>query len=290
VQKVREAAGRAACGNNLKQLGIGLHNYHDTYAAIPPSRLDKAGGVAWTVLMLPFIEQDNFYRRWDPSRWYYDQGQTVAEGDEIRQTQVKLYYCPTRRQPALNSTTGDKPDYSWSGVKAHYAGALGDYACCVGDNLSLDYNGNGGNGAMVVAKPPWTYTKNSNPKVIAPWKSQTRFANITDGLANTIFIGEKHVEFGKWGTNVPANLNATAGDGSTYNGDHPWVISRAAGPNNPIALTPFDKFLAQFGSYHPAVCQFTLGDGSVRALATSTSGTVLSLLAKRDDGQPVPSY
>src|SRR5262249_7619431 len=117
VQKVREAAGRMACGNNLKQIGLAIHHYHDAYQVIVPSRLDKQGGVAWTVLILPFIEQDNFYKRWDPSRWYYDQGQTVTEGDEIRQTQVKLYYCPTRRQPPHNSIIGDKPDVGWSGSK-----------------------------------------------------------------------------------------------------------------------------------------------------------------------------
>ena len=132
VQKVREAAGRIACGNNLKQIGIGLHNYHDTYAEIPPHRLDRYGGVTWAVLLLPYIEQGNFYSRWDPKRWYYDQGQNVAEGDEIRQTQVKIYYCPTRRQPPQNSIVGDKPDYAFGGSKPHYPGALSDYACSIG--------------------------------------------------------------------------------------------------------------------------------------------------------------
>jgi prepilin-type N-terminal cleavage/methylation domain-containing protein len=289
VQKVREAAGRASCGNNLKQIGIAIHHYHDVYQALPPSRLDKAGGVAWTVLLLPYLEQDNFYKQWDLTRWYYDQGDTVDEGDQIRQTQVKTYYCPTRRQPPQNSITGDKPTYGWGGSKSHYPGALGDYACCVGDNMSLDYNGDGGNGAIVVAKQPSKYTKNSNPKILAPWQSQTRFANITDGLNNTFFVGEKHVQFGQWG-NDSGSLGTTAGDSSIYNGDNPWVISRVAGPNNPLAASPLDKFNDQFGSYHPGICQFAMGDGSVRILADATSGSVLSLLARRDDGQPIPNY
>jgi hypothetical protein len=290
VQKVREAAARASCGNNLKQIGIAIHSYHDTNADLPPSRLDKAGGVTWAVLILPYIEQGNFYQRWDLTRWYYDQGASVPEGDEIRKTQVKLYYCPSRRQPPHTSIIGDDPDYSWGGSKSHYEGALGDYACCVGDDMYDDYVGAGGNGALVVAKHPTKYSKVSNPKKLASWPSQTRFQKITDGLSNTIFVGDKHVELGRWGTNDPANLNATAGDSSTYNGDHPWVISRAAGPNNPLALSPTDKFLSQFGSYHPGVCQFVLGDASVRAIATSTSGTILSLLAVRDDGKSVPNY
>src|SRR5262249_15894481 len=73
-EKVREGANRTTCGNNLKQIGLAIHNYHDTYAALPPSRLDKSGGITWSVLILPYIEQDNFYKRWDVNRWYYDQG------------------------------------------------------------------------------------------------------------------------------------------------------------------------------------------------------------------------
>src|SRR5262245_2831840 len=179
VQKVRESANRASCGNNLKQIGLAIHNFHDTYAAIPPSRLDKDGGITWAVLILPFIEQDNFYQRWDISRWYYGQGANDAEGDEIRQTQVKLYYCPARRSPPLNSIVGDKPDLPWGGSKQHYPGALGDYACCVGDDMGLDFNGSGGNGAMVLARYPPQYIKSTPPKILAPWKSQTRFQNIT---------------------------------------------------------------------------------------------------------------
>src|SRR5687767_15778478 len=69
VQKVREAANRMKCANNLKQIGLALHNYHDVHLFLPPSRLDRAGGVAWTVLLLPFLEQENFYKLWDPKRW-----------------------------------------------------------------------------------------------------------------------------------------------------------------------------------------------------------------------------
>src|SRR5437868_7249800 len=61
VQKVREAAARASCSNNLKQIGVAVHNYHGVYKCLPPARLDYSGGVTWAVLILPFLEQDNFY-------------------------------------------------------------------------------------------------------------------------------------------------------------------------------------------------------------------------------------
>src|SRR5947209_7465646 len=73
VQKVREAANRTTCANNLKQMGLAIHGFHDTYKVLPPSRMDNYGGVTWAVFILPFMEQDPFYRQWNINRWYYDQ-------------------------------------------------------------------------------------------------------------------------------------------------------------------------------------------------------------------------
>src|SRR5262245_39235333 len=81
VQKVREAASRAQCSNHLKQIALGCHTYHDAYGTLPPGRLDHRGGVTWAVLLLPFIEQDTFYKQWDITHLYYDQGPNVAAGD-----------------------------------------------------------------------------------------------------------------------------------------------------------------------------------------------------------------
>ena len=110
------------------------------------------------MLILPYIEQGNFARGWDPRRWYYDQGATVAEGDALRATRVPIFFCPSRRaasdEPAA-SISGDTPDIPFPGSRLHYAGALGDYACSVGNDMGADYNagGPGGNGAMVLARP-----------------------------------------------------------------------------------------------------------------------------------------
>jgi hypothetical protein len=290
VQKVREAANRAHCGNNLKQIGLAIHHFHDIYHAIPPARLDKDGGVTWAVHLLPYLEQGNYYAQWDISRWYYDQGSSVDEGDQIRATQVKHYYCPSRRVPPMVSIRGDRPDMPWGGSRIHYPGALGDYGACIGDNIEEDFFGRGGNGAMVLAKYPPKYLVNRPPKVLAPWSSQTRFENILDGLSNTFFIGEKHAQLGRFGENDWNNINATAGDSSIYNGDDPWVASRAAGRNHLLAKSPQDPFKSQFGSYHPGICQFLMGDGSVRAIPVTIDETTLSLLARRNDGRVIPDF
>src|SRR5687768_18590992 len=67
VQKVREAANRMKCSNNLKQLGLAMHNYHDTYQALPATYL-RQDWVTWAVLILPYLEQENAYRRSEERR------------------------------------------------------------------------------------------------------------------------------------------------------------------------------------------------------------------------------
>src|SRR5438309_1420628 len=72
VQKAREAANRISCANNLKQIGLALHNYEGVYYGLPPSRMED-GPATWMVLILPFMEQDNLYRQWRMDLTYYEQ-------------------------------------------------------------------------------------------------------------------------------------------------------------------------------------------------------------------------
>jgi prepilin-type N-terminal cleavage/methylation domain-containing protein len=289
IQKVRDAAARISCGNNLHQLGIAIHGYHDANGFLPPARLDSSGGVTWAVLILPHVEQGNFANLWDPTRLYY------AHPAATRRIQVPLYYCPARRGPSPGSvsTQGDVPEnwpFSAAAQAAYppdnsggsYFGALGDYAVCAGDNApGFEFNTITANGSFVLANaarsgnPPYTLSKIS---------SYTRFGSITDELSNTIFIGEKHVPAGKFG--LESN-----GDGSIYNGDPSnGNAARIAGPNNRLAQAPRDGFNTQFGSYHTGVCQFVLGDGSVRAISNTVAGETLRRLAVRNDGLPVPDF
>src|SRR5262249_12471104 len=119
-------ANRISCANNLKQLGLAMHQYELTNGTLPPTRL-QIGYATWAVLILPYLEQDNLYNQWNLRLTYYEQT------DVARLTPVKVYFCPSGR-PASSappaSIFGDTP--SWSpGYQTQVPGALGDYAVCV---------------------------------------------------------------------------------------------------------------------------------------------------------------
>ena len=273
VQKVREAAARTQCANNLKQIGLAVHGYHDARRELPPARLDYDGGVTWCILILPHLEQDPLYRQWDITKEYY---QISAAA---RQTSLPVYFCPSRRSAGdgLLSRGLDTPDAGWT--NQDFPGALGDFACCEGDNNNGQFNTDQADGAMIIAN----YVNATNPAgvwFVTSFKSRTKFASITDGTSNTFLIGEKHVKVGQFGS--------TTGDGSIYNGDPAnQNAGRVAGANYLLARSPTDSYNVQFGSYHTNLCQFVFCDGTVRPLTTSVDGTTLSRLAVRNDGQPV---
>src|SRR5581483_5325023 len=118
VQMVREAAARSQCQNNLKQMALASHNYHDQYKAFPPSYIDDQWAT-WAVLILPYLEQQSAYQLWDLRKRYYVQ--TAA----ARQLVVPVYNCPSRRTQTLFSTSGDSRGAA--PAFGQTPGATGDY-------------------------------------------------------------------------------------------------------------------------------------------------------------------
>jgi prepilin-type N-terminal cleavage/methylation domain-containing protein len=277
VQKVREAAGRISCANNLKQFGLAVHNYHGVYQSLPPASLGGDGEASWAVVLLPFVEQDNLYRQWNLNlRYTY-----YREPASVVGSQVKIYYCPSRRGPPRLSVSGDtRPP--WGGSP----GALGDYAANGGNNTVIWDDPRQGDGVLLYADT----TFGPNDTVVS-WRSMTAFNNVTDGLSNTLLIGEKHVRITEFGQEA-------AGDNSIYNGDDIRTIVRVAGRqlpgpiDRPLAASPTDSYRPdeRFGSYHPGVCQFVLCDGSVRLIANAVDIDTLTRLAVRNDGLPLGDY
>jgi hypothetical protein len=270
VQKVREAANRTRCTNNLKQMAIACHAFHDSRGYLPPSRIWDHWAT-WAVLILPYVEQKSLYDRWDLTLTYYDQPA------DVRAVQVPLFFCPSRRgPPGQIAKPGDVPD---NGVpsSAYYPGAMSDYAGCAGDfRYSGWYDGTNANGAIYTGEVLAT-TWNG----ITKWRGRVPLTSITDGTANTLMLGEKQVP--------PSMVGQSPGDGSIYDGDHEWNFARVAGPGFAIAKGPTDTFNWNwvFGSSHTGVCLFAMADGSVQGLSPEINTTILGRLAVRNDGKVV---
>jgi prepilin-type N-terminal cleavage/methylation domain-containing protein len=280
IQKVREAANRISCANNLKQLGLSIHTFHDSYGVLPPARGNKwlAG---WGVLVLPFIEQDNVYAQWDMTKNFYFQN------DAARTTLIKVFFCPSRRSPMLaNPGDRDTTHPSWPTNNTYKPGVCSDYACNSGDAdatapppLDVRWNTSDANGPMIIGNTQFNDT--TGLVIGAPIVSRTKFSSVTDGLSNTLLLGEKQVR--------PSQFGNGDNDRCFYNGENAGAMARGAGIASPLALTVNDSLSASFGGPHPGVVMFVMGDGRVIPLSRSISLNTLSLLGRRADGQVIPS-
>jgi prepilin-type N-terminal cleavage/methylation domain-containing protein len=316
VQKVREAAARASCSNNLKQLALAVHNYHDAKGELPPDRLAN-DWPTWAVLVLPYIEQDAAFRMWDVSRRFAQQANPSPNANSIDPKDpctkfVKTYYCPARRAPGTytgnsTGTTGDGTDLP------KRLGVPGDY---------VSVSGNGNNeGAMRVSRPSGTvngqpvsgtgpFNASGLDARITSFRGQTNLAAIPDGTSNTLLFGEKHIR--------PTSWEGKNDDRSIYDGNNANNYHRFAGKNEPddplfaangedphplisnaladdVDPTSRDYFLdvrqcmGVGPAGHAGGVQFGLLDGSVRMLTFNTDLAALHRLARPDDGKAVPN-
>jgi prepilin-type N-terminal cleavage/methylation domain-containing protein len=242
VQKVREAAARTQCANNLKQIGLACHNFHDVYKKLPPGWVTASGntpvpGWAWGAVILPYIEQAPLYRqlgvRLNPP------GVAPTNTNPFSKITVPIYLCPS-------DGNGN------SGINVWYDGyALSNYVC----NRTLFGPADGTVGG-----------RSGTP-------INKRLISITDGTSNTIMIGERD---SNWTFAAVWIAHAYGPDGSTASfegrpGRGLNVPYRAAGPFPPPSnLNPF-SFSArlEWSSQHTGVVGFAFADASVHFISQS---------------------
>jgi prepilin-type N-terminal cleavage/methylation domain-containing protein len=269
VQKVREAAARIQCTNNLKQIGLATHSFHDTNKFLVPAWIgdnsqDPDGWATWAVLLLPFLEQNNVYQLWDIR--YPASKQTAA----AYQQQLPVYHCPSR--PAFVLSVNDFTPVG---------GGLSDYGACFG----TDANNANSNGAIIPTRHLMSVDASGQP-IVATWRGQFGLLGIIDGTSNTLLFGEKHIR--------PNSLRGKNEDRSIFGGQNNSVRRMAGhGANGDLRplRAPEDQTGANantsFGGPHSGVCQFVFADGTVRAVPLSVSLQTLTYLIVRNDGQVV---
>jgi prepilin-type N-terminal cleavage/methylation domain-containing protein len=274
VQKVREAAARTKCQNNLKQLGVACHNYHDSRGNLPtshspwvegPSPSGPFTGRGWILEALPFFEQQNLYNQFEPSRvGDMFSGQGLMNCKAQMQTMLPMLRCPSDDSPQQLWTDM----YQWEGTPV----AATNYKGVIGDNPMGGYNANQ---IVYPDKNDYHYTVYVRGLFFRnDYETPINFSAITDGLSNTFMIGEDQPKWNRHSTAFYAN-----GD---YAACHVPPNSKPAGNN------PYDWPSAiSFRSAHTQGLQFCLADGSVRFVQQSINFATYQAACTRNAGEVV---
>ncbi len=270
VQAVRESARKTQCMNNLRQLGLAFHNYEGATSLIPPSRAADEF-LTWPVYLMPFMEQNNLADLMDLRRPYFMQDAAVI------QNEVPILICPSRSLRFSNVSIEESKNGP-VGACGDYAGNAGSSAYFPGDLWSMFEAEVDGviNSGLAVDNPV------ENWLLPHQGRGRYRFADVSDGLSQTFFVGEKYVNV------YGAQKGGGWGDGSIYNGDDPECAMRIGGFG--MGLARSEDFVLSpgefpiFGSPHWGLVHFLMGDGSVRGFSTSLDEETLYRLCSRNDG------
>ena len=255
VQAAREAARRASCVNNLKQIGIGLHNYHDTHVILPPGYIYQlgyaTGGFGWAAMILPQMEQASLFNTINFSLPAWS-----APNSTACTTLLTIYQCPTDYTAAQPPGVLQREGFRYA--RSSYVGNFGP--------ADMDLN---------PVDPQGLFSRNSN----------TRFAGITDGLSQTLAVGER--------TN--ALFVYVVGSASHFDLETVWPGAIKQNPADDHAHTTlfqsaylinspnFDDRSAM--SYHSGGLNFLFGDGSVKFIKISINLSVYQSLGTRAGGE-----
>jgi prepilin-type processing-associated H-X9-DG protein len=288
VQAARESARRSQCQNNLKQMGIALHNYHDTYKNLPLGNSETQIGSganqaipswAWSVKILPQMEQGPLYDALNPGIMKFEQ---VAKTNfNLLLTNLSIYRCPSDPGPSTNE---NRKFQALASPLTNVAISKSNYAA---------NNGNDGNTGIVNTPTCAAATGCTTPAI--------NFSEITDGLSNTFAIGERASPTGRF-----AGLWAGRSNESTEMANVAWQAIHAHTlfkMNSGVSDTGTPAPQEVFGSMHPGGAQFCLVDGSVRFVSETIDfykwenlqppARIFGLynrLGDRKDGNPVGDF
>jgi len=285
VQAAREAARRSQCTNNLKQIGLGLHNHHDVRGKFPtgglvpwswynprgdllpvsvppatPNSVQASGGIGpgWPYQITPYIEQVQVH--------------DLTNTAQIESTPIKTYFCPSRRAAVACPAQGGR--------------ALNDYAGATPADSPGSWD------QFWYGHDPTVPDQAQGPYkgviVRSGYDRECTFAGILDGTSNTLAVGEKMLR----------TISYFVGD---WHDDRGWTdgwdpdIMRYTGfrpyPDQPSSPAPDGNDVGyHFGSAHPAGVNGLLADGSVRMISYTIDATIFNNLGDRRDRATIPQF
>jgi len=283
VQKVREAAARTKCQNNIKQLGLALHNYHDAIGMFPSGvettkpEPCPGGGISrapWTIRILPYLEDDARFRTFDIVSGSFfglyplGGGSGANQATQQRVRNVK-FECPS--DPNSNTNTAN----------CNYFGVMG------GGASTAD--------PWICYSPDGVTTRRGSDTGVLYNNSRVKITDISDGTSNTFLVGEsKYLQID--GLGYGASYGGTWASGYYWSGGpmHQNLALTMSGINSstldPATSVMHEVYTHTFGSKHNGGCHFLTCDGAVTFVTTNIDLTTYRGLGRRADGTPVGSW
>lgn len=247
VQQAREAARRTQCKNHLKQIGLAVHNYHDVYNKLPDGGTDTGTGYPcsaccnannrgewnWMYQIMPQLDQSNLFN--------------LTSDAEIYRTPVSVYFCPSRRAPAV-----------------------------YGSSAKSDYAGNAGDG----------HTAYNGAIIRRSCKQPIDFAYLRDGTSNTLLIGEKQTNVDNFGGSGGDN-EAYVNSGWDQDEVRWGALNNVPMPDSAHPAEPPTHWSGRFGSSHVDGFNGVMCDGAVRTFSYNIDAETFRRICVRNDKLPV---
>jgi len=307
VQKVREAAARMKCSNNLKQMGIALHSYHDTYGGLPPAMIQFGGynddpyagtkyGPNWAVLLLPYIEQEALYKTVSTglTQWLNENMAAYdATWAAVRTVTLKTFQCPS------DDPNASACQRNFGGLGTNWA--RGNYAANCGPHYNYGSRVNNGNSSG----GPWGWSGRGPFSIITQngKRNGLMISNIPDGSSNTVALAEVRIGVDQndprglwaWGLAGSSTIVSHAdGDCTVPNGSNGCADDIRDAPDLPAQglgnWTGCNSNQANARSKHTGGVMVAFADGSIRFISNTVSQQTWWLLNASHDGQTIPNY
>lgn len=261
ISQARAAARRSHCKNNLKMIGLAMHNYHDVYGVFPPGWIsespapDARVGYGWQTFILPQMEQSSLHRGFDFNK-------PLPPPNAALQTAIPTYRCPEDATPAVNPL---RSNYGTS----NYSGNFGTATGLAPDGPTISHWLSPRRARFWPGETGTTDRMNG----IFYRNSPVRIARITDGTSNTFIVGERSARSG-----------AGIWPGVAGNTLHNDAVTDCS-PGNML-----NSRYTAFSSEHGGGANFAFCDGSVHFISNTISEKTYGLLGSRNDGQPVGDF